>query len=312
MTPQSCAGVKLPPTKESERRQGAPRTRSAENSKGLLLTLLCASTLTVMSSASISAALPSLSRHFGDSLHADFLSRLLLTVPALFIAACSPIAGALMDRIGRKRVLVFGTTLYITAGSAGLLVSSFPALFASRVILGIGIAAIATAVPTLVGSYFSELSRSKIAGYQGAFSSFGGVLFVGIGSVLANLSWRGPFAVYALALPILICQFIYVFEPTHGGVRSTVPTGQKTGQGRTWFLFPLMGIGMVVFYLGPTQLPFHMRTLGVEKPFSQGLPVILGTPLRERSPPWLMVGSSGAFHTISCSAWPSCSWVRDM
>jgi len=65
--------------------------------------LLLASTLTVMAGAALAPALPTLQAVFHDTPHVALLTRQLLTVPALFIVLAAPIAGWLVDRVGRVR-----------------------------------------------------------------------------------------------------------------------------------------------------------------------------------------------------------------
>jgi MFS family permease len=59
----------------------------------------------------IAPALPSIQAHFAEVANVAFWVRLVLTVPALFIAAIAPIAGYMVDRIGRKTVLVISTLI---------------------------------------------------------------------------------------------------------------------------------------------------------------------------------------------------------
>ena len=50
--------------------------------------------------------LPTLSTVFKSSAGAAALVPLILTIPALFIAILSPFAGAIADKVGRKRILI--------------------------------------------------------------------------------------------------------------------------------------------------------------------------------------------------------------
>ncbi len=60
-----------------------------------------------MSGATIAAALPLISETFSDHPDAAYLSQLALTIPALFIAICSPLAGWLIDRLGAAAAILF-------------------------------------------------------------------------------------------------------------------------------------------------------------------------------------------------------------
>ena len=58
--------------------------------------LLFLASLTVISGAAISPALPQMHAAFKDLPQADFLVRLVLTIPALFIAILAPLAGLMI------------------------------------------------------------------------------------------------------------------------------------------------------------------------------------------------------------------------
>ena len=60
--------------------------------------------MTVMAGATIAPALPGMKLVFQDVANADFLVKLVLTMPALLIAIGAPFAGILLDRRGRRPV----------------------------------------------------------------------------------------------------------------------------------------------------------------------------------------------------------------
>ncbi|HSX76225.1 MAG TPA: MFS transporter, partial [Shinella sp.] len=87
-------------------------------------TLLFVSTLTIMSGATISASLPGIAARFADVENVALLSRLVLTLPAVFIALFSPAAGFLVDRFGRKPLLTVSLALFAIAGASGLVLDT--------------------------------------------------------------------------------------------------------------------------------------------------------------------------------------------
>ena len=76
------------------------------------LTILLGSTTTVLAATIIAPALPEMALAFEDVPDADFLVRLTLTMPALFVAIWAPFSGLLLDRWGRKPVLISALILY--------------------------------------------------------------------------------------------------------------------------------------------------------------------------------------------------------
>lgn len=148
------------------------------NSSLTKITLLLVSTLTVMSGATISPSLPAMQAHFSDVPNADFWVRLVLTVPALFIVIGSPIAGQIVDKIGRKPLLLGSAILYGFAGSSGFLLNSLFAILIGRALLGLAVAGVMVSATTLIADYYQGDARASFMGLQAAFMGFGGVLGV--------------------------------------------------------------------------------------------------------------------------------------
>jgi MFS family permease len=104
-----------------------------QNTLVLRGTLLAVSSLTVMAGATISPSLPAIQAHFADVPAVDVLVRLVLTLPALFIALGAPLAGVLVDRWGRKPLLVVCVLLYAAAGASGVYLDALtPILIGGR------------------------------------------------------------------------------------------------------------------------------------------------------------------------------------
>ena len=226
------------------------------------VTLLLASTLTVMSGATIAASLPLIRDAFADQENVEFLSRLVLTVPALLIAIFSPVAGYLVDRWGRKKLLLASLLFYVIGGVAGGLVSDLYLMLVSRGLLGIAVAFVMTATTTLIADYYDGEERSAFLGQQAAAMSIGGIIFISLGGWLAELSWRAPFGVYGLALLMIPLAWSVLQEPTvdRTTTSSKAPTLSGSSRMVIVFLYALLFVTMVVFYMIPVQIPFVLTT----------------------------------------------------
>ncbi|MDZ7740455.1 MAG: MFS transporter [Bacteroidota bacterium] len=141
-------------------------------------TLLLASTMTIMAGATIAPSLPQMEKVFSESEHAAFFSRLILTIPALFIAFLSPLAGYIIDEYGRRKTLLYSLALYALAGTSGLYLTNIYAILAGRALLGVAVAGTMTTTITLIGDYFEGMERRRFMGYQGSFMGMGGVVFI--------------------------------------------------------------------------------------------------------------------------------------
>ncbi len=228
-------------------------------------TLLIASTFTVMAGATIAPALPAMQAHFAGLPNAALWVRLILTFPALFIVLGAPVAGILVDRVGRKPLLLFCGILYGLAGTSGLYTPDLTTLLIGRALLGLAVAGMMTSVTTLISDYFSGEARTKFMGYQASYMALGGTLFLTMGGWLADKGWRMPFWVYGLAflvLPLLVTQIVEPVRAKAGSAGNAERTAQSAlPVALLGFLYSMIFLCQVVFYLLPTQLPFLLKPL---------------------------------------------------
>lgn len=224
--------------------------------------LLFASTMTVMSGAIIAPALPGISRHFSE--HPQVLIQLILTLPALMITLFSPLMGYLADRFGRKPLLLLMLSIYGLAGGAGFLINSVELLLASRALMGIAVAGILSISTTLVGDYLEGSERVRFLGLQSSCMALGGVVFINLGGVLSDWSWRGPFLLYLTGVFLLPYAWAMLREPHaqsggHAG-HDTAPV--KVDYMRTGIAYVAGMLSMMMFYMFPAQLPFLLSEQG--------------------------------------------------
>ncbi len=229
------------------------------------VTLLLGSTLTVMAGAIIAPALPEISSVYEHLPRAELLSKLILTLPALFIALLGPVAGYFIDHSGRRKVLLFSLFLYAVSGTTGAYLSNIYLILAGRAFLGMAVGAMMTAIVTLIGDYFEGEKRGKFMGYQAAFASTGGLFFISTGGFLADFHWRFPFLIYAVSLIILIMAWISVNEPLRQ--RSLHKIGLpgkaffRTVPRQVFWVYALAFFSFAVFYMIPVQMPFMISAL---------------------------------------------------
>ncbi len=176
------------------------------------ITLIYAQILPVMAIVSLFPAIPKLFAQFGGIAHAQILVPMIVTIPSLMIALSSPFAGALADRIGRRQTFIGGMILYVLSGLVPVFVADLTLIVASRAVLGIAEAFVVTVSSALIGDYFGE-QRHKWVAWVGISTSLAGFMLIAAGGALADISWQGPFYIYALAIPGLILALLFIDEP---------------------------------------------------------------------------------------------------
>ncbi|ELT44780.1 MFS transporter [Arthrobacter nitrophenolicus] len=239
--------------------QGTSGTRKAGRLQATLL--VAGSCMPVLGAVLLAPILPTLSRVFADTPGVAILVPLTLTLPALFVALFSPLAGYVADRVGRKQLLVFAMIAYAVFGTAPLWLDTLESIAISRVGVGIAEAAIMTCCTTLITDYYAGEQRNKYLGLQTMVSALAATAFFALGGALGSISWRTPFWLYAVSAVIVIPMIVKLWEPA----KTLAPTAAKTplpwrqiGAPAAVTLF-----GGIVFYALIVHLPYVITGLGV-------------------------------------------------
>ncbi|WP_238528112.1 MFS transporter [Robiginitalea biformata] len=240
------------------------------------LSLLLVSSLTIASMITISASLPDMSRDFSGYPNGQALVKLSLSLPALFIALTSLLAGGYIDRKGRKPLLGVALVAYALAGSSGYWLEDLYAILAGRALLGVCVGITMTIVTTLIADYYQGAARQRFAGTQIALMSLAGILFISLGGFLADIRWDVPFLLYLFSLLILPIALRFIREP-----EMLAEIIQKTPGGRApreiWLVFGTVMLMWILFFIVPVQIPFYLKSLGVEQNALIGLAIASST-----------------------------------
>ncbi|MBW4602898.1 MAG: MFS transporter [Calothrix sp. FI2-JRJ7] len=256
-------------------------SKTNSNSNFTKATLLLVSTLTVMSGATISPSLPAMREYFSNVQNADYLVKLSLTLPALFIALGAPLAGIIIDRVGRKPLLIIALIIYGIAGSSGLILNDLTLILVGRALLGISVAGIMTTATTLIADYYIGVARAHFLGLQAAFMGLGGVFFLSIGGFIAEANWRYPFGIYLFSLLLVPCALTFLLEPERNQPvnqnHEIVTQAQKLPFNLVIITYGIGILTQIVFYLIPVQLPFYLKQLFGAGASQSGIAIALAT-----------------------------------
>ncbi|WP_033318239.1 MFS transporter [Streptomyces yerevanensis] len=232
--------------------------------------LMAGSCLPILGAVLIAPVLPRMQDYFESTPGAKALVPLALTVPALSLALLAPFAGVIVDRLGRKRLLIVATLLYAVFGTAPLYLDSLGAIIASRALVGVAEAAIMTCCTTLIGDYYSGHQRVKYLALQTMCASASATVFFVIGGAAGAAGWRVPFWIYAVSLVIAPLMVSALPNPA---ARTATEVTNKAAPGQPHHPFPwrqLAGIcavtffGAMVFYTVPVEMAYLLDDLGVE------------------------------------------------
>src|SRR3954463_813939 len=224
------------------------------------LVLLFSSCLAILGAVLLAPVLPAIQDAFEGTAGVEALAPIVLTAPALVIGLTAPFAGRFVDKVGRKRLLVVALVVYAFVGTAPLWLPSLQLIVVSRVLVGLTEAAIMTCCTTLLADYFHGSKRDKYFSLQVIFTTVAATIFFGVGGALGSHSWRTPFWLSLVSLPLAVAAAKLIWSPAVAHRTEKLPP-------LPWrTLAAPVGISLVgglVFYVLIVELSFKLDAIGV-------------------------------------------------
>lgn len=226
-----------------------------------LISLLLASMLMLMGGAAVAPALPSISIAFPNA--SESLINLIITLPSLAIALTGLIIGALSDKVGKVKVLLFSLLLFAVAGITGYFLNDIYAILVGRFFVGIGIAGITSCCTALIAEYYTGMTRVKVLSYQSAAMGIGVLLLETTGGALAGISWRDPFLIYALGFFIFALALVSLKEPQRPEREMTeeIKSEETFNLKLVFACYATIFLTMIIFFALPSKLPYYLAEI---------------------------------------------------
>ena len=178
-----------------------------------ILVMMCFALATVVSAvSSLNVALPDLARDTGAT---PTELQWIVDAYALVFAGLLLPAGALGDRLGRRRVLLSGLAIFGTGAAVATTVSDPSTLIAIRAFMGLGAAMIMPSTLSIITANFPAGERDRAVGAWAGVA--GGSALLGLlvsGAVLEVASWSWVFGLSVVLAAIAFAGSIRVV-PAH-------------------------------------------------------------------------------------------------
>nr|WP_276207219.1 MFS transporter [Nocardia mangyaensis] len=230
--------------------------------------MLGASTLGVMAGAIV---MPVLEVMRGDLGVSGTSSGFIITAHGFAIAVVSPLVGRAIDRWGVRVPLAAGLILYGLAGGAGLVITSFPLLIASRLLLGVGAATVFSGTTVAMLSMATGTRRDQLMGWRTTATTAGGLIWPLLAGILGGISWHATFAIYLVGIPLGIASMLVIpKQPAAQEDRVAATTGSALDLVRrypgllAWYGL-MITTGLMMYSLA-VFLPQRLAQLGIAAP----------------------------------------------
>ncbi|MEY9857265.1 EmrB/QacA subfamily drug resistance transporter [Catenulispora sp. GAS73] len=202
----------------------------AQRRRYLILVICCMSLFIVgIDNTAVNVALPSIQRDLKAP-----VSGLQWTIDAytLTLASLLILAGSLGDRLGRRRVFMTGTSLFVVGSALCAVAPNLGALVGSRAVQGVGGAMMNPVAMSIITNVFTDAKdRAKAIGVWSA--AFGVSMAAGPvvgGLLLSATSWRSIFWVNVpVGIAAVVLTGVFVPESKAPTARRFDPVGQVLG-----------------------------------------------------------------------------------
>ena len=139
--------------------------------------------------------------------------------PAFMVVymVAAPVFGAWGDRGSRTRPMAIGIAIWSLATVLTGLAQSYPQLYASRALVGIGEAAYAAIAPALLADYFAARARGRVYAVLNMAIPVGAAIGIVLGGLIGHhFGWRAAFYVCGAPGLLLAAVVLRLPDPPRG------------------------------------------------------------------------------------------------
>lgn len=233
-----------------------------------IIAIMLISSLTVMVGTAITPALPELGRIYQLGNYASWL----VTAPALGVVASTVLFGKLIDKVGPYQISFIGLLCYGCFGIAGAYMPSVITIFIDRLLLGAATAAIMNASIAFIAGFFQGEQQLKILAIQSMAMELGGVIFLTVSGILADISWRCPFNIYGLGFIAFMGLIFFIPRESTSHDASISGQAENTSSNKgvpLSLVLVIAFLGMLMFFTAVVGLPLYLQNqLGYSPSFT--------------------------------------------
>lgn len=149
----------------------------------------------------------------------DFFIQLTLTAYILSLGIAQLIYGPCSDKIGRKKVLLFGTIVFLIGNAGCIFVNSILWLLIFRVIQGVGMGCGFVVASGILGDCFSGKKLAKMTSCASLFYSLSPIFAPVVGGYIQRYCrWQTNFVIMTFFSMVLLIMQIFFLHETNPNV----------------------------------------------------------------------------------------------
>ena len=204
------------------------------------------------SSMAVSGGIPAMIEEFATYSRSSV--ELLLSVTSFTMMLMIALSPVLSKYIPERMIIIAGLLIYTVSGITPVFIQSYPIMFLSRIIFGLGTGLINAKAITLIGERFTGDLQQKLQGIRCSMETLGQTILTLIAGRLLIFGWKYTFLVYGVALIILFLYMAFVPEKTDKVLSSDTPASSKKAT---------LDLNEIPFILGNALIGFLMVSTNV-------------------------------------------------
>ena len=188
----------------------------------------------------ITANIPEMAKTFSDV--PLYKVELLTTIPSLFQMIGVLGGRTIAKAAGYKKTMIMGLLFCGIGGILPVFIPEFTLIMITRCLFGIGAGLIMSTILTLILHFFDGKTRSTMIGLNGGISGLGSAVTTFAAGLLAVRGWNISFAVYFVAVPVILLFSWIVPDVRHSEHGSVTDRAENKPA-----FIKLLGLGLLMF-----------------------------------------------------------------
>jgi len=215
---------------------------------------------------SLAPVVPKMTTALAHDATDQLLIKMVLTVPGVAMVLGAPLSGYLADKFGRARLLAWSTVIWAIASCAGYFIDNLMLMVASRVVVGLGAAAVVTAGVAMIGDVQDADLRKRLMGGEVAIAAVASIITYPIAGLLGDIHWRLPFLLALAVLPLAVMARLSFKDEWNwrpSPATATPSADAHSDGGMPWGLVAVGFLAGAANFGAIAYVPFLLQALGV-------------------------------------------------
>ena len=208
------------------------------------------------SALAVSGSIPAMIEEFSNYSRGNV--ELLLSVTAFTMMLMIVLSPLIAKYIPERTVVSVGLLIYAVTGIIPVFIQSYPVIFASRIVFGLGTGLVNAKAITMVGERFTGDLQQKLQGIRCSMETLGQTILTLTAGKLLVFGWNYSFLVYAVAFLILIIFLMFVPEKENSFAANTSEPASK-GKLTSRELPFIVGNALLGFLMVSTNVSLSLR-----------------------------------------------------